>query len=56
MKIAIIDYNNSSVKITNIPEFDSNDEIETYITEKLGFRVEDVAWLYADHISVSIDI
>lgn len=56
MKIAIIDYSNSVVIITKIPHFDNNDDIESYIAEKLGFKIEDIAWMTSDKISVSIEV
>ena len=55
MKIAILDYQNSAVRITNIPEFDSDDEIERYIIEELGYSINDVEWIVSENISLTAD-
>ena len=35
---------------------DSDDEIEVWITEHLGFKAENIAWMCANHIDVEINL
>lgn len=56
MKIAILNYADSSVMITSIPEFQSDDEIEAWIADNLGFRGQDISWMTAEHLDININI
>lgn len=56
MKIAILDYNTTSVMIKSAPNMESSDEIEDWIESHLGFNMDEISWMSADHMDIKIEV
>ena len=53
MKIAVLDYASGSVDIFEVPE---GENIEWYLTEEKGYRLDDIYWMEAKAINIHIGV
>lgn len=53
MKIAVLDYTNGSVDVFEVPE---GEDVELYLTEEKGYRLDDIYWMEAKTININIGL
>lgn len=55
MILNILDFSTGEINILTIPNsLDSNSEIEDYITETLGYNVDEISYMVSDNINLKI--
>ena len=53
MKIAVLNYDTGDVDIFEVPV---GEDIEWYLTEEKGYRMDDIYWMEAKTININIGI
>lgn len=53
MKVAVLDYSSGCVDIFEVPK---GENIEWYLTEEKGYRIEDINWMEVKAININIGV
>lgn len=56
MKIVILDYTEGSVYITKIPNNLDGEELNRYVEEELGYRLDDIEFMTSKDLNVKINL